>query len=74
MSEVVDLADMNDIECKWWNEAMETVCQASFVWPWRERDQHLDCIRSLKWEMMSKEEQTRAPSSNSPQAGQQALQ
>ena len=55
------MSDMNEIESKWWNEAMDTVCQASFVWPWRERDRHLDNVRALKWDLVMKEEEARMP-------------
>lgn len=60
MSDVVDVTDMSDIETQRWDTAMQTVCQASFVWPWRERDDSFDKVCKLRWELLEKEEQARA--------------
>lgn len=59
MSEVVDVTDMNDIEAQRWDTAQHNICQASFVWPWRDRDESFDKVRKLRWELLTKCEQAR---------------
>ena len=59
MSDVVDPSDMSDIELKRWAMAMQTNNKASLVWPWRDRDDSLDKVCKLRWELLAKEEQAR---------------
>jgi hypothetical protein len=60
MSDVVDLTDMSDIEAQRWDTAMQTICPATFVWPWRQRDDDLDKVCKLRWELLAREQQGRA--------------
>lgn len=60
MSDVVDVSDMSDIETQRWATGMQKNCTASFVWPWRERDDSFDKVCKLRWELLSREEQARA--------------
>lgn len=55
MSDVVDVTDMSDAETQCWDTAMQTICQASFVWPWQERDENLDKVCKLRWDLLAKQ-------------------